>query len=407
MTFITLGTSAFEMFVIMTYLNGFLKTRKSYIPKSIFVGCFIVMETILFLYQYGRSHISDTLGAVTNIGVGILTTFLLCLLYETEIRKSVLAAVLFQILGIVAELLFTLLIFLYDPDTLNTNNPLIAALISLGCTLVLLILISVFSFCIILASLPYQVYYLEDDRFFVLIMFFFLVMLNITSYILLTNSQKTYDLKQRNVQMGNQIQFQKEKYEQISAAYKNGRRIIHDTKKHYFAMREYIKRESYDQLNDYISNAMEHLEETYTKYNTGNLVIDSFLTNYKSIADGNHIPFSAVLNIDVDKIPLSDYDLCVVLGNLLDNCMEACDRIPARDAFITVEIYTGDNCQFVIHTCNPIPTLNVSKQNENRELYHGYGTENVKRIVAEYHGAYQVIQKKEYEVYVILPITVK
>ena len=49
--------------------------------------------------------------------------------------------------------------------------------------------------------------------------------------------------------MEDQIRFQKEKYEQLSESYRQSRRIIHDLKKQYFCINEYVDNKEYDKLN--------------------------------------------------------------------------------------------------------------------------------------------------------------
>ena len=73
-------------------------------------------------------------------------------------------------------------------------------------------------------------------------------------------------------QMEQQILFQKEKYKQLSIAYRETRSIVHDVKKHYFAIQELIHHQEYEQLLGYTSSAINTLESTYANFNTGNLV---------------------------------------------------------------------------------------------------------------------------------------
>lgn len=55
-------------------------------------------------------------------------------------------------------------------------------------------------------------------------------------------------------------------------------------KKHYFYIQEQINKQHFDDLKNYTSTAIQSIEDNYAKYNTGNLVIDSFITNYDNIA---------------------------------------------------------------------------------------------------------------------------
>lgn len=152
--------------------------------------------------------------------------------------------------------------------------------------------------------------------------------------------------------MEDQIRFQKEKYEQLSESYRQSRRIIHDLKKQYFCINEYVDNKEYDKLKTFTSEAVRDIESTYSKYNTGNLVIDSFLTNYDTLAAKNHIQFVAKLGVTYNRIPVNDYDLCVILGNMLDNCLKACIANPSSENFIHIAIATTENDKFTIHCEN-------------------------------------------------------
>lgn len=137
---------------------------------------------------------------------------------------------------------------------------------------------------IIYVCLPLQHLFLIDNILFYELLIFCLVLLNIINYILIQKEYASTTLKYTNAQMEDQIRFQKEKYEQLSESYRQSRRIIHDLKKQYFCINEYVDNKEYDKLKTFTSEAVRDIESTYSKYNTGNLVIDSFLTNYDTLA---------------------------------------------------------------------------------------------------------------------------
>lgn len=108
-----------------------------------------------------------------------------------------------------------------------------------------------------------------------------------------------------------------------------------------------------------------------------------------SLALREGIRFQTKLQIGPDPLPLSDYDLCLILGNLLDNSYQACHKIAgAFPREIRVEI-VKINLDLVIHianTVNEIPETLVHTP-ENK-LHHGFGMMNVARIVEKNMGSY-------------------
>ena len=88
-----------------------------------------------------------------------------------------------------------------------------------------------------------------------------------------------------------------------------------------------IHNENYDAVIPYLESSLEELNSSYSRINTGNLVIDSFVSNYLLLSEDNGIDFKPDLQIDSSLIPIKDYDLSIVLGNLLDNAINACNGV--------------------------------------------------------------------------------
>lgn len=146
--------------------------------------------------------------------------------------------------------------------------------------------------------------------------------------------------------------------------------------------KEFVKNNEYDRLEEYLNISVNDLEHTYADIHTGNLVIDSFVSNYKTVSNDNSIDFTESICADPGRIPVADYDLCVILGNILDNSLNACMK------------NTG--------------TENKIDSSDDSYFEHGYGLENVRRIVERYHGIMRVVTSDSeaplFEVTIIIPI---
>lgn len=214
--------------------------------------------------------------------------------------------------------------------------------------------------------------------FFYEVLFICLSLLNIVNYILIQRAFISTVVNYTNMNIQRQLDFQKGKFEQLSESYRQNRRIIHDVKKHYFYIQEQINKQHFDDLKNYTSTAIQSIEDNYAKYNTGNLVIDSFITNYDNIATKNNIAFYVRLNVDFNRIPTNDYDLCIILGNLLDNCIAACIKCN-NSRYINISIETTDNDKFVIHCENRSPVIDSTARQHS--IDHGFGLSNISHTV--------------------------
>lgn len=122
--------------------------------------------------------------------------------------------------------------------------------------------------------------------------------------------------------------------------------------------------------------------------NSGNDIIDTII-NYKySIAKKKNIEFSLRIFIP-EKVPFEHRDLCVILGNALDNAIEAAQSsgTPYINVYIGIKKET-----FVIVIKNSF-TGEIKKNNQGKlfstkinKTYHGYGISSIKKATKKYQG---------------------
>lgn len=415
-----------DILIITIFLDNMFLGQKRYSNNVSYYFALCVVECLLFLNEYLVKTLNMPYAKAITMGISLVTTFFLCFFYKSSWRGKILATCIFQMLVSVGEIIFTYLILVINPDFLKVKNMnLLYNTMNNGSKVVLLILclsivfvrkrnsiISRWNYNMLLFStpiitlaiyciLPLKKVYAEDAVFYNLL-FISLAVLNVINFILIKNNQAFVAMKFANTQMEQQIRFQKEKYEQLSQSYRNNRRLIHDVKKHYYSIQEYIHRNNLQGLLEYTHSAIDDLESTYVKYNTGNLVIDSLLTNYDTVYEANHIHFSVHLNVDCGQIPIKDYDLCIVLGNLLDNALQANDKIEILEREVLIEIETTENSKFRIHSENPLPEHDFDVQ--KNVLHHGYGLENMKKVVSENHGFVTIRTAEYFVIDILIPI---
>ena len=124
----------------------------------------------------------------------------------------------------------------------------------------------------------------------------------------------------------------------------------------------------------------------------------------------NHIQFVAKLGVTYNRIPVNDYDLCVILGNMLDNCLKACIANPSSENFIHIAIATTENDKFTIHCENTtaegtsLEHIHASRQNS---LYHGYGLTNIRNTAEKYHGFFTYSVETLFYMDLMIPIIEK
>lgn len=410
---ITAITCIFDAFIILTYMNGIFTSRRENISDIGFYLSFAIMEIILLGNDYLSVTLDSTLSAVITSLLSLLTSFCLTFLYNSNWKERLFTCISFQIFVLVSEYLLTVLVNLAKPDLLQSigTSLFITFMSCLSKILLFTIVLLTISFwkhqfqqypkeynillfvtplitLLILLFSPMSQDNAIHYRFFFESLCALLSILNISNYILLQRTFRYAQFQIENAQLSQQIHFQEEKYQQISAAYQNCRRIVHDVDKQYNTLQQQLKQQAYTELENFLLSAKADLKANSTKYNTGNLVIDSFLTNYDILAQNHNISFESILNVSTNDIPLNNYELSIVLGNLLDNSLHACQTQTAPIRYIHIHMVTSNQKHFIINITNtktPVLSHNIQLANYP-DLSHGYGLENVRRIVDSKHG---------------------
>ncbi len=141
--------------------------------------------------------------------------------------------------------------------------------------------------------------------------------------------------------------------------------------------------------------------------NTQNSIIDSFVNNQYAVAKEKGIDFRAKIGVPAE-LPFAGEDLCVILGNALDNAIEACERGQVSKPWISIKlIYDGDNLLMTLENSfdgtirKNKKGMQISRKANSQQ--HGIGTYSIQRVVQKYHGYYHVeVTEKEYHLEIIL-----
>ena len=220
--------------------------------------------------------------------------------------------------------------------------------------------------------------------------------INIVVYFLLENIIEANEIREKQSRTEQQFAFQEQKYEQASRSFKSIGSIIHDTNKHLVYLNECIERGEYEEAKNYIGTAIEHIDKSYKRINTGFLPVDALVSNSLNIAESNNIKFKSDIKIEKERINIERYDFCVALGNLLDNAVEAARKVTnPDDRYISVSIITADN-SLIINIENSSERMSEAdfKTDKKNVLLHGYGISNVKAISEKYGGVF-TIERRE------------
>lgn len=177
-------------------------------------------------------------------------------------------------------------------------------------------------------------------------------------------------------------------YDEVEIMYRKMRGWRHDYHNHIQVIKAHMSLEQYVQVEDYLNRLEEDLSTVDTVLKTGNVMVDAILNSKLTLIGEKKIAVDATAIVPED-IGISGVDLSVLIGNLLDNAMEACMQIPEpKDRFIRIYIDIIKK-QLYISVTNSMSGRAKKKGSifqSDKEGNHGFGLVRIDSIVEKYQG---------------------
>ncbi len=187
--------------------------------------------------------------------------------------------------------------------------------------------------------------------------------------------------KQQTIAYQNQFEVMKESQSRIRA-------LRHDMKNHMLALEGLAKSAKQDKVIEYLMSIQEFMENPSEHIYTGNEALDSLL-NYKLQRAKEELKKVETDIVLPEKMNLHSFDFNVIVGNLLDNAMEACLKIPAEKRFVRFYMAKAKE-NLYIYVMNSaggeyrrgIGGYLSTKASDG----HGYGLARIDKVVKKYKG---------------------
>ena len=183
--------------------------------------------------------------------------------------------------------------------------------------------------------------------------------------------------------------------ENVKQQYEEIHMIRHDMKHAYSVINTLLLDGKYDEAVKYVQGGSENIASTEMIIDVGNDFINAILNSKLSLAKtkGIEVLCGAAKNLD----GVEDEDMCALLGNMLDNAIEACILCEKDKRLIEVNIASYSK-QIVITVSN---TVEGDVLKGNRDLVttkkdaagHGFGVESIRQIAKKYDGHVRFYQE--------------
>lgn len=226
------------------------------------------------------------------------------------------------------------------------------------------------------------------------------LLLNIVVYYILSLLSDYAANQVREEVLQEQIQMQRDNYEQLSQSFKRGNRLLHDVNKHLRQVGQYLSEQKWEQATCYLEQIEVALQENYKIVKSGNIVVDSILSNLKNQMEMQGITFVLEMNVDSSRLKIDDYDLVTILANITDNVIEEMGTMEQGTVWVRLETTEDEILLFVRNPINKGRKKRIKKD----EWFHGFGIQNIKETVEKYGGSSSFEKKEEdFETMIMIP----
>ena len=186
-------------------------------------------------------------------------------------------------------------------------------------------------------------------------------------------------------------QRQEDYFKNVDSQYQRTRELWHDLKNHIGVLEILAKEERFSELTDYLNSFKQDVEIRMIPTKTGNTAVDALLSDKLYHARKMNIEVSMQMS-NLTEIMIPAMDICAVLGNLLDNAIEACEQFPGKGR-IRLRMKRQENFYYltVVNTATEPERAGTGfvsgKKGYDNGVGHGLGLRSVERIAHQYGGS--------------------
>lgn len=373
-----------------------------------------IFSYILYYIIMGAIFVTVNLPAL-NLIVNIIIFFLLTFNYPSSLKLRLTATVLIYVILAIVECFAVVATRFLDINGLIPNKDLVM--------IIILISAKIFSYIIVLAlsnfkmvknSINVSTFHwiaillipigtlistimlisenYNNNLLIIINSITIMFLINIFVFYLYDSLMKTYHDKMEKELLQQQNNAYSKQFELMNQSQDNIKMLRHDIKNHLTSLQSLIEMNDNERTLKYLKNIYDYGNYSDEFAKSGNSEIDSIL-NYKINEAAKH-GINVNLNLNIpEKLSIQPFDLSVILGNLMDNAIEATLKLN-NNKEINVTIEYERNVLY-ISISNPYDGKLFYKKNRLKTTHidtenHGIGLNSVRKSIDKYNGALDI-----------------
>ncbi len=394
-------SQALGVFAIYKLMKAFFDDRmvKKTIEMVSFVAYYVVTSSVYLILNI----------PIVNFVVNFLTTFLLTLLYRSSIKKKAFVSVMIYVFGFCTEMLaVTLTGYINFPiNDINSYNSIYGAvsanvlLFIVSMTVsgfknikndnalpksswIALLIVPVLSLFILAMLFGFEGLSAYDVAFSVAA----ILTTNFTVFFLFDRVAKLYRERQESALIRQQNEYYVNQLLLVEELHEASGKLRHDIKNHLITINSYLDKNDIGEAKKHISSIIGAYQNKIEIVHTGFPAIDGLINSKLQSAYDAGIKINVKTSLPSDFC-FSSFDLTVILGNLLDNAMQAVALVE-ENKFIDIRMDCSKG-MLIVKMSNPFKTV-VKKENgkiitsKADKENHGFGLRNIDEILEKYNG---------------------
>lgn len=205
-----------------------------------------------------------------------------------------------------------------------------------------------------------------------------------------------FKIKNQNLILEKQILIQKNYARKAKSCYDSTRSFKHDFRNHIIMLNGLIKANEIKKAEQYIQKFERVSENLSLKIHTGNISLDSLLSEKLNIIQIKGIKFTYNIKLP-NYINIDDFDLCTIFSNAIDNSIKACDFQDNTNKWIDIKANCINNFLII-----DISNYNNTESKLKNRFKLGIGLLNIKKTAEKYNGYIDIKNKNNKFVLTIL-----
>lgn len=424
-----------EIYLAFDFYKAFHSTRAifSKISSQILLGLIIVLVNVFINLQ--NSSLYNFLGAIS------LYLLICIILVEGNIWSRIFHWLLLIVVTMSVELIFSLLLQVSTEDATDMifQNKFIMISSILTMKLLQFILLAIIKqmskisvkkvFAKVFASfilipiatfgVMFLIPYIREVRqtisgWDIVLLVFYLLLLIGNIYLFYVFTKYSQMLEERMLQQLSQVRYEerKQSYDKVEVLDEQYKERIHNIKYYLKQIGIYLEQKQYKKIDDVLSELQMGMHKEEKELICSNRFLNALLIDYREEAKRNNIQADIFVEAGFKIEFMREIDITSILGNLLDNAMEAAKE--CEKGLISIALYMENGGSLAV--CRIENNYVGELRSEGTKLlttkdnseWHGIGLQNVKRLVNEYSGyMQQEYEKGIYVTTVVVPMQEK